>query len=135
LFTLHKERGGESAHREAARRWLIFAVFCGVFSAIYEYFSHSVYSGYMIGLFLFPLLLGALPALILNGRGRPAVPPACRSLWSSGVATLTAGSCMTGILEIYGTGSGYLIVYWIAGLALLAAGAALYFLRRPAQAG
>ena len=48
MFTLHKERGGESAHREAARRWLIFAVFCGVFSAIYEYFSHSVYSGYML---------------------------------------------------------------------------------------
>ena len=47
------------------KRYLICAACCAVFSGIYEAFSHGVYSVYMLGLCLFPLLLGALPILLL----------------------------------------------------------------------
>ena len=39
------------------------AAFCALFGGIYEYFSHEVYSGYMIFAFAIPLFLGAFPAL------------------------------------------------------------------------
>lgn len=48
------------------RRSLLFAgvaAFCLVFSLIYNVFSHEVHSPYMTYLFLWPLLLGVLPAV------------------------------------------------------------------------
>jgi hypothetical protein len=33
--------------------YLGFTLFCGLFSLIYEHFSHGVYSDYMVYLFLF----------------------------------------------------------------------------------
>ena len=47
----------------------IFAVFCILFAAIYEAFSHQVYSLFMIGAFLFPVLLGIVPDLIRKKMG------------------------------------------------------------------
>ena len=116
-----------------AVRYLIAAVGCALFSAGYEYFSHSVYSVYMIGLPLFPLLLGSLPALVLRGAGRfPS--NAVRRLLSAGVATLALGSCMTGVFEIYGSPSPLTWVYWCAGAALLLLSGAAYLIgdsRKP----
>ncbi|MCI2058061.1 MAG: hypothetical protein LKJ80_02515 [Oscillibacter sp.] len=116
--------------RSALGGWLAVSGLCAVFALVYEFFSHGVYSAYMLGLPLFPLLLGALPALL--GRRRGALRPAVRGLWRAGVAALGTGSCVAGILEIYGTTSPYVPVYWAAGLALLAAAAAVFFAGRRA---
>lgn len=94
-------------------------LFCGLFSLIYEHFSHGVYSNYMVYLFLFPLLGGVVPFAALGKMSRLPFPDRVPfNLYNSGIATLSVGSCLTGILEIYGTTSVYTNVYWIVGAAL-----------------
>lgn len=46
--------------------YLAATILCAVFGAVYEVFSHEVYSYYMIYAFLFPLIGGALPFFLLN---------------------------------------------------------------------
>jgi hypothetical protein len=106
------------------------SLFCGIFSFVYERFSHGVYSNSMIFLFLFPLLGGALPhgAILLLGARAPRRVAA--NLYNSGVATLAVGSCLQGIFEIYGTSSPCVAAYWWAGGALVALGAAAHLLSR-----
>lgn len=112
--------------RQSSARYLMAALLCGIFSAVYETFSHGVYSPYMVLLFTVPLLLGALPlALLSRSRLRPPSDGALKC-WRAGIQTLTAGSCLTGVLEIYGTDSPYLGMYAATGALLLAAGAAWY---------
>jgi hypothetical protein len=110
----------------SAGRYLLAAVLCGVFSAVYEAFSHGVRSVWMIGLGGVPLLLGALPFLLLALRGAPVPDPGARRLWRAGVATLTVGCALAGALEIYGTTTPYLPAYWAAGGLMLAGGALRY---------
>ena len=47
--------------------YLLAAVCCAAFGAIYECFSHGVYSYYMTYAFMIPLLAGALPAPPFSG--------------------------------------------------------------------
>ncbi len=97
------------------------------FAAVYESFSHGVYSLFLILAFLIPLLGGALPygLLIRSRRSRkPGVPARC--LYNSGLAALTAGSIFQGILEIYGTTNRLSAVYWIAGAVLSLLGLAAF---------
>lgn len=102
--------------------YLFVTLLCAAFGAVYEAFSHGVWSGFMVYAFLFPLVLGALPfsLLALLGRVLPSRWP--RQLHHAGVATLTVGSIFEGVLAIYGTTHHLTIVYWIAGAALLLLG-------------
>ena len=102
--------------------YLLAAVCCAAFGAIYECFSHGVYSCFMIGAFAFPLLLGALPFRRLQKSGRPFLGKLAGDLICAGVATLTVGSVVQGVLEIYGTRNPLVTVYWIAGGLLTTAG-------------
>ena len=105
---------------------LLASLFCALFGAVYEAFSHGVYSYAMLYAFAFPLVLGVLP-LYLIGIFRAAYPPkALRSLWHAGIATLTVGSIVEGILEIYGTTNPLTAVYWLLGGALVLLGAVAY---------
>ena len=45
---------------ETVRVYLIISVLCAVFGAVYELFSHKVYSIYMIFAFMIPLLGGTI---------------------------------------------------------------------------
>ncbi len=113
--------------RRCARPLLIYTgltLFCVLFSAVYESFSHGVFSDYMVFLFLFPLVLGIGPFGLLLLL--PAPYPDHAGPYHAGVAALTVGSCFAGVLEIYGTQSDLLIVYWIAGSLLLLAGLSVY---------
>ncbi|MEA5038262.1 MAG: hypothetical protein VB086_00330 [Clostridiaceae bacterium] len=104
----------KQALRRSARNYLLFAVFCGIFSTVYEHFSHGVYSPFMVCLFGIPLLGAAAPWLIsLIGRRAPS-RTVC-ALWGCGVATLSAGCCLRGVFDIYGGSAPLLWVYWIAG--------------------
>ena len=103
--------------------FLFAAVGVAIFSAIYELFSHQVYSNFLVFAFLFPLLGGFAPysLLLRNPRlQRPGILARC--LYNSGLSTLTAGSIFQGILEIYGTTNHLSILYWAVGFALLALG-------------
>ncbi len=109
--------------------WIYLAVslFCLLFGAVYEHFSHGVYSSAMVYAFAYPLCLGAFPALtlcVIGGKAQRFIfTGASARLWAYGIATLTVGSILSGVLEIYGTDSPLLIAYPIAGAVLLVAGA------------
>ena len=106
---------------ESARRYAVATVLCAVFSAVYEYFSHGVISWWMVGLCGFPLMLGVVPALSCAVAGM-RLRPLARQLWACGVMTLAMGSCLCGVLEIYGTTSLLVGPYLPAGLVLLGLG-------------
>ena len=106
--------------------YLLLALVLALFGAVYEVFSHGVYSYYMLYAFAFPLAGGALPfyGMALSHCRLPG--RASRNLYHSGIAALTVGSVFEGILEIYGTTNRLVGVYWIVGAVLLACGILLY---------
>jgi PAT family beta-lactamase induction signal transducer AmpG len=61
---------------------------------------------------------GVVPALLCAHR-QSAPSPVVRELWACGVVTLALGSCLMGVLEIYGTTSALMAPYRPAGVALL----------------
>ncbi|MGN0383639.1 MAG: hypothetical protein ACI4DS_05155 [Eubacterium sp.] len=126
LYTLDTDANRNSAVK-TAMVYLGITVFCVIFSCIYEYFSHGVYSGFMIYMFIFPLLGGVLPYMIIglvNGIKYPG--RVSLNAYNSGIATLTIGSCIQGVLEIYGTTSDYTPVFWITGAILVIIGIISY---------
>ena len=114
---------------------LIATLFCGFFGAVYELFSHGVYSYGMLYAFAFPLVLGALPLLLITMRRAPYPGRFARCVCHAGIAALTVGSLVSGALEIYGTTNPLTLVYWIAGGALTALGAAAYLISRLRNKG
>lgn len=95
--------------------YLLVSLFCALFGAIYEYFSHEVYSFYMIYAFAFPLVGGTLPFFILNLSRKAKYPNALsRNLYHSGIAAFTVGSIIRGVLDIYGTTNSLTSYYGIA---------------------
>ena len=95
-------------------RYLFLSLFVFVFAQIYEYFSHGVYSNYMLYAFLIPFLGLALPSFLLHSL-KKALPTNSRFLWKCGIATLTLGSIYKGILEIYGTNGYFEFPYLLLG--------------------
>ena len=96
-------------------------VFLALFGAVYELFSHEVYSYFMIYAFAVPLMLGVMPyALLLISRKVPG--RAALNLWNSGIAALSVGCVFRGVLEIYGTTNSLGAVYPIVGSLLLTIG-------------
>jgi len=102
------------------------SLFCILFDRVYALFGHGVYSASMSLMFLYPLVGGALAFLLLwffipGGDNVPCYRFSYNS-YNSGVAMLTIQSVLTGIFEIAGTSSPYLIVFTICGWALLSIG-------------
>ncbi len=124
---------GKKTLRKNAAVWLGVSAFCGIFSAVYEYFSHQVFSPFMVWLFAIPLLGGVLPYFCFSFAEEEKVPGRfVRNVYNSGIATLCVGSCLRGVTDIYGTSTVYEPVYWIAGGLLTAAAAvAQPFLTAP----
>ncbi len=105
---------------------LFTALFCALFGAVYELFSHGVYAYGMLYAFVFQLVLGVLPLLLITMLRAPYPNRFARSAYHAGIAALTVGSLVSGALAIYGTTNPLTLVYWIAGGALSALGAAAY---------
>ena len=80
----------------------------------------------MVYAFAFPLILGVLPLLLIAMRHAPFPKAAARNGYHAGIAALTVGSIVTGVLEIYGTTNPLTLVYWLLGGAFVLLGAALY---------
>lgn len=126
MFTSDIDKKRRTSQRTALV-YLLAAIFCALFGAVYELFSHEVYSFYMIYAFAFPLVFGCLPFLFFAYFGAGVYPPLlARQLYHSGVATLTVGSIFVGVLEIYGTTNSLSAVYFAAGVILILAGGSIF---------
>ena len=97
-------------------------MFCILFGAVYELFSHEVYSYWMIYAFAIPLLLGFLPQILLALRS--SVRPREMSVWAwnAGIAAMTVGCIFKGVLDIYGTTNPLLLVYPAVAVILMLIG-------------
>ncbi len=111
---------------------LIGAIFLALFGAVYEAFSHEVYSYFMIYAFAVPLVLGVLVyTVLLLGNRTPG--KVFLNLWNSGIAALSVGFVFKGVLDIYGTTNSLVIIYPIAGGMMLTAAllSRLFSAKRP----
>lgn len=109
--------------------YLLISLFCILFGAVYEIYSHEVYSYYMIYAFCFPLVGGALVFSALSFLKLTKYPHAVsRNLYHSGIATLTVGSIVRGVLDIYGTTNVLSDYYWQLGILFSVIGVAIYII-------
>ena len=110
--------------------YIIENLFCILFAIIYESFSHGVFSKFMILAFLIPLILGVIVTYILCFFKREKLPTALENkLYNAGVVTLTVGSIMEGVLQIYGTTNVKIFLYLIFGILLLTISILFYIFR------
>lgn len=97
----------------------IMTIFTFIFDKVYGIFGHGVTSPYMTYMFLYPLLGSVLfygiimlliPSIVNKKRYRFFY-----NIYNSGIAVLTVGSFLRGIMEIAGTFSTYLMAYTLVG--------------------
>ena len=106
-----------SVIRKSAFKYWGFAAFVFVFGAIYEFFSHEVYSNYMIYAFVVPLIGGLMAQLYLwSARGFKKKDCFAAQILAGGVFWLTLGCLFQGVLEIYGTTNHLIWVFLVVGL-------------------
>ena len=117
-----------------ARRYLIAALMLAAAGAVYEIFSHGVYSNYMIYAFAYPLVMGCLPYLADSRGIIKKAGPVGETLLLASIATFSIGSVIKGVLEIYGTTSFLTTVYPVLG-AMLLIGAIAVCMRRLYRQG
>ena len=119
-------------HHKAAKTafaYLLISLFCALFGAVYEMYSHGVYSFYMIYAFAFPLAGGTLPFSVFSLLRNPKYPGAVsKNLYHSGIAAVTVGSILRGILDIYGTTNQLAGLYFYVGGILIIIGVVIYYL-------
>lgn len=102
-------------------------VACSLFGIVYEYFSHGVYSPFMVYSFTIPLLLGVIPHLVFWLRPKlDAGGWWQKATLALSVITLTVGATLQGVVEIYGTTNQAIIYYLWTGLGLLTISFALW---------
>ncbi len=97
---------------------LFFAFLCLVTAIIYEKCSYGEYSWFMRLMFLFPLVGGAGLGFVLK-KTRTAISLWSRRFWISGLAVLTCGCLVHGIISISGRTDRYSVCYVIAGVGFL----------------
>lgn len=110
--------------------YFCISMFCAVFGGIYEIFSHGVYSNYMMYAFLFPLIGGTLYNLILYSLRLRLQRGLSLIFYNTGIAALTIGSIVRGILDIYGTDNILANVYRYAGVVFVFLGIVFYAVDR-----
>lgn len=137
-----------STYRDKFIKYLAVSVFCLLIYLVYNHFSHGVHSPYMTYLFAWPLILGALPSLLLTIRERAFRRHACASktaarrqdepviaagLYRTGLAAVTVSSLLRGILEIAGTSSVYQSRLMWVGAGLMVIGGVSWMLARRSR--
>lgn len=117
---------------KTAFMYVLVTLFCALFGAVYECFSHEVYSYFMLYAFAFPLVSAGIFLGISLKPLKKSPGSAALNLYHSGIATLTVGSIMRGVLDIYGTTNRLVNIYWVAG-ALLVVCAVCMCILQPAE--
>ena len=107
---------------------IVSALFCALFAAVYESFSFGVYSYFMLFAFVIPLLGCSLPysIIVFRNKNKPGIK--ALRLWNSGIASLTVGSIIQGVIEIYGTTNYLTVIYAISGGILCISGLTVWLI-------
>lgn len=92
-----------------SKPYIILSIILFLFQAIYHHFSHGLFSIYLAGAFLCPLILGILFAIFKEKYF--SASDSQDILFITGLSFLTVGISLKGILDIADTHSSYLIVY------------------------
>ena len=124
MFTSDKKRNN------VRRTYLAATVLTAVFGAVYELFGHGVYSYAMLYAFLVPLCGAMLFEFAACDRFGSKVTEDC---FHGGLAVLTVGCLIKGVMDIYGTASPMLAFYWSSGAVLLGIGLTGLFGKRRAS--
>lgn len=121
-----KEQSKQYRYRKTVITYACITAGTFIFNYVYTIFGHGVRSNYMTCMFLYPLIGGVVfylflwrvfPKLILFTGYRLFY-----NLFNSGIALLTTGSMLKGVMEIAGTSSIYLKFYFAVGYLFLGAG-------------
>jgi hypothetical protein len=108
---------------KTAGAYAAVAAGCIAFSRIYSLLGHGAHSAAMIRAYLYPLLGGVLPFILICLLAPQFVLPRhfrlCYNAYHSGLAALLAGSLLQGVYEIAGTGSPGTTILKAGGMLLL----------------
>ena len=136
MCTSEQNKAGNTWAKSMAKGYGVATVITVLFSVIYEYNSHGVYSLHMMLLALYPLVGGVLVFLLLARSGQRWIPHwVTAGTYQAALLSFMSGSLVKGILDIYGTSSLYAGIYWWAGAGffVLCVGSALWFPGRKAD--
>ncbi|HFR3653962.1 TPA: hypothetical protein ACHVEU_000901 [Streptococcus suis] len=97
--------------------YLAITAFLFIFSRIYESLSYGEVSVFMHYMFCVPLIGGALLLGMLTLM--PSLSRITFNLWNSGVATITAGCLLRGIINLSGRSTTLDQPYWYIGAGFL----------------
>ncbi|HEL9628678.1 hypothetical protein [Streptococcus suis] len=97
--------------------YLAITAFLFIFSRIYESLSYGEVSVFMHYMFCVPLIGGAVLLGLLQLI--PTLSRLSYNLWNSGVATITAGYLLRGIINLSGRSTTLDQPYWYIGAAFL----------------
>ena len=97
--------------------YLIISIFFFLFSRIYVSLSYGEYSFFMNTLSLVPLIGGGLLVGLLLVQ--PNLSRVSFNLWNSGVAVLTVGFLLRGIINLSGRSTTLDGPYWLIGAGFL----------------
>ena len=111
--------------KKQALKYLIFSIFLVIFATVYEQFSHGVYSNYLMYAFLIPLIFGFGTCIVIKKHPSKL----SNTLYNLGLITLTLGSILKGVLDIYGTTNVLIFTYLIIGIPLTLGGIIIYIIK------
>lgn len=97
--------------------YLILSIFLFIFSRVYVSLSYGEVSIFMNTLSLVPLIGGGLLVGLLYLQ--PTLSRISFNLWNSGVAVLTAGFLLRGIINLSGRSTTLDWPYWLIGAGFL----------------
>ena len=108
--------------------YVFTTLFCIAFNYVYSLFGHGVSSPFMSYAFVFSLVLGVAGFTVLGRlhlENRVAF-----NLYNAGIAALTVGSILRGIIDIAGADTTYPVYYFFVGTVLVAVGGLMYVYQR-----
>ncbi|MFM0855005.1 hypothetical protein P7J58_03170 [Streptococcus suis] len=97
--------------------YLAMTSFLFIFSRIYESLSYGEVSVFMHYMFCVPLIGGAMLLGLLQLI--PTLSRLSYNFWNSGVATITAGCLLRGIINLSGRSTTLVQPYWYIGAGFL----------------
>lgn len=111
--------------KKTASIYLFTTLFCIALNYVYSLFGHGVSSPFMSYAFIFSLVLGVVGFILLGWLdldNRVAF-----NLYNAGIATLTVGSILRGIIDIAGADTTYPFFYFFVGTVFVVVGGLMYF--------
>ena len=117
--------------------YLSVSILCIAVNKIYATFGHGVSSDTMTWMFVYPLVGGLLffllrGSMIFRSR-RSSGYRGFLNIYNTGIAMLTVGSFLKGIMDIAGTSSKYVMIYYLIGWCCIACSSILILMLRMVQ--